>query len=336
VRALADCLKRDGDESVRKAALTALVNLAGPEDKTVASELRGLLGHPELEVSRGAAFALGNIGGPEAAVALPVLRTALRDEDPGVKAQAAAALANLGEHAAPAMPELSVALSDSDPSVRRNSALAFSRIGQQAAPAVETLANVLPQEPNADVRRFAAEALARVGSAVDKVIPQLLRTLQEDKDHHVRQRTVWALFQVRDLEATGVVGPLTNVLNETDRESLMVRYDAARCLALRLGPRSPDRAVDVLLEMLNDKNIRIYNRTDAKVSGGVEGQGGDTRVNPNLGGDARFLAAQALARIGKPKADRPAIIEALKDAAQSPDQRCRDESTKALAAIQGP
>ena len=39
-----------------------------------------------------------------------------------------------------------------------------------------------------------------MGTAVDKAIPQLLRALQDDKDHHVRQRTVWALFQVRDLE----------------------------------------------------------------------------------------------------------------------------------------
>lgn len=335
VRALAECCRRDKDENVRKAALDALVNLAGPEDKASASELTALLTYRDVEVARGAAFALGNIGGREAAGAVPVLRIALRDEDPQVKTLAGAALANIGPDAAPALPELSLAIFDKDPGVRRSAALAFSRIGASAAPAVKTLAQALgSQETESDVRRFSAEALARVGSDVEKVIPNLLGALKDDKDHTVRQRSVWALFQVSDLARAGVVGPLTTVLGETERESLMVRYDAARCLALKMGPGAPEKAVDVLLEMLNDKHIRIYNRTDASVSGGSEGSGGTSKTAPNLGGDARFLAAQALARIGNPKANRPAIIEALKDAAQSPDQRCREESTKALAAIQ--
>jgi HEAT repeat protein len=242
-----------------------------------------------------------------------------------------------------------VALTDAEPSVRRNAALALGRIGPPARGAIPDLAKALrPEEPSGEVRRFAAEALAHMGQTSDgtlfreiehlltsKALPNLLRALQKDPDPSVRQRAVWALFNILEPEKAGIVEPLTKVLHEKDPDCQIVRYDAARCLALRMGPRTPDKAVDVLLDMLNDKHIRIYHRSDATVSGSREGQSGDSRVAANLGGDARYLAAQALARIGGPKANRPAIIEALKDAQQSPDKRCSQEAAKALAAIQG-
>src|SRR5262249_21294012 len=90
--------------------------------------------------------------------------------------------------------------------------------------------------------------------------------------------------------------------------------------------------------MLNDKNIRVYNRTDAKVSGGTEGQSGDSRTAANLGGDARFLAAQALGRIGNPKANRKDVIDSLneyvnflRDVQQkATDARTREDAARAL------
>ena len=329
--------------------MDALINLAGPEDRAAVPDLSALLRHADPDVARGAALALGNIGGRDAAAAVPVLRQALQDEDPAVRSLAAAALANIGPNAAAAVPDLTAALTDESQPVRRNAALALGRIGPAARSAIPDLARALrPEEPSAAVRQFAAEAIAHIGQeatderqfreierlVIDQALPALLRALQHDTGPGVRHRAVWALFLVQDPEKAGLVGPLTAVLHERDPEIQVVRYDAARCLALRLGPRTPDKAIDVLLEMLNDDRLRIYNRTDAQVSGGGEGQTGDSRVAANLGGDARFLAAQALARIG-PKANRPAIIAALKDAQQSPDKRCRDEAAKALAIIQG-
>jgi HEAT repeat protein len=347
--ALAECCRRDGDAGVRQAAVDALINLASPEDRAATNDLRGLLGHADPVVTRGAALALANIGGREAMPAVPVLRQVLQDEDPAARSLAAAALASIGEFAGQAVPELSAALGDPDEPVRRNVALALGRIGPAARTAIPALARALrSEEPSAEVRRFAAEALARVGQTddpgqfreierllIDQALPHLLRALQKDPDSSVRQRTVWALFLVQEPERVGVAEALTNVLRETSSESALVRYDAARCLATRMGSRAPDKAVDVLLEMLNDRQIRIYHRTDAQVSGGGEGQTGGSRLAANLGGDARYLAAQALAHIGAPKANRPAILDALRDAQKSTDPLCREEAGKALAVIQG-
>jgi HEAT repeat protein len=364
IGALVECCRTDADPNVRKAAIGALVNVCGPGDRAAPSELARLLDHADLEVARGAALAMGNIGGREAAQAVPVLRQALQDDDPAARQLAAAALANIGPDAAAAVPQLAAVLTDADPTVRRNAALALSRIGPPARGAIADLARALrPEEPNAEVRRFAAEALAHIGKTTDpatarevealllaKALPPLLEALQHDKDRDVRQRTVWALFHIQDPEKANIVGPLTRVLGETGDESTMVRYDAARCLALRMGPRAPAKAVDVLLDMLRDQRLRVYIGTDAKVSGGGEGQSGDSRTAANLGFDARFLAAQALAHIGNPRANRKEVIDALneyinflRDAEQkATDARSREEvaralgeTTGALAKIQG-
>lgn len=363
IEALVKCCRSDKDANVRKAAIGSLVNLCGPEDRTAPAMLQALLDHADLEVVRGAAFAMGNVGGKEAAPAVKVLRQALQEEDPAVKQLAAASLANIGPDAAPAVPELVTALTDPDEKVRRNAAMALGRIGPGAKTAIANLAQALrPDEPDAVVRRFAAEALAYIGQTEDgdqfkeiealliaKALPSLLDALQNDKEANVRQRAVWALFNIQDPEKAKIVTPLTNVLNEKGADGVMVRYDAARCLA-RMGPQAPDKAVDILFAMLNDKNLRVYKGTDAKVSGGAEGQSGDTRTAANLGGDARFLAAQALARIGNPKANRKEIVDALneylnflKDVQdKATDAGIRKgatdaltKTTKAIAAIQG-
>jgi HEAT repeat protein len=361
---LADCCRRDADANVRKAAIEALVNICGPDDRTAASALRALLNHADLEVARGAALAMGNIGGPQAAPAVAVLKGALRGEDPAFRPLAAAALANIGPDAAPAVPELSAALTDPEPAVRRNVALALGRIGPEAKGAIDALARTLrPEEPDAEVRRFAAEALAHIGKTTDpnvhreierlliaKALPSLLAALRNDKESSVRQWTVQALFHIQDPEKANIVGPLTSVLQEKGADGVMVRYNAARCLALRMGRRAPEKAVDVLCDMLNDKNIRIYHGTDAKVSGGGEGQSGDSRTAANLGGDARFLAAQALARIGSPKANRKDVIDSLNEyvnflrdlqqnatdaSSRENASRALKETSEALAKIQG-
>jgi hypothetical protein len=88
--------------------------------------------------------------------------------------------------------------------------------------------------------------------------------------------------------------------------------------------------------MLRDKRLRTYEGSGADVTGSsVEGAKGGATVAMNLGGDARFLAAEALEAIGKPKADRAEVRRALEEAAKSPDQKTRDCAKKALAAIWG-
>jgi HEAT repeat protein len=337
VRPLIERLRSDRDVTVRKVALDSLVNVITPEDRPVAAELRTFLNSPDPEIARGAAFALGNIGGTEAAAALPVLRKALREPDTSVRVQASAAVVNLGEEALPALFDLIGALDDKEPEVRRCAALALGGIGPKAQAAIPALARHLrPEETNAEVRKFAAEALAQMGEAIEPAVPALLRAIREDKVPPVRQRSAFALLQVRDLEASKAVDTLAAVLEETDDEGAMVRYDAARVLAERLQGRAPARTVDVLLQMLNDKRIRIYKGSGTDVTGSsVEGSGGKATVAANLGGDARYLAAYCLRLIGPPKANRPDVIRALEEAAKSSDTETRNEALKALRIVRG-
>src|SRR5262249_15279283 len=143
------------------------------------------------------------------------------------------------------------------------------------------------------------------------VIPELLQAIKNDTTSVVRQHCVYAFFQVRDLAAVGAVEPLTAVLDETEPKHVMVRYESARCLAHGLRDKAPEKAVDVLLQMLKDKNLFVYEGSGADVTGSnVEGTKGGATVAMKLGGDARFLAAQALAQIGAKAKRRTDVLNA--------------------------
>jgi hypothetical protein len=92
----------------------------------------------------------------------------------------------------------------------------------------------------------------------------------------------------------------------------------------------------VLLHMLNNKKLLVYNRTDAKVEGaGNEATTGKANVKANTGGDARYMAAQALGWLrGKAKARRD-VMEALKKAAEDEDPNLRKYAKEALQMIGG-
>ena len=88
----------------------------------------------------------------------------------------------------------------------------------------------------------------------------------------------------------------------------MVRFSAARLLAARLQTRAPAKTADVLMKILTDPNLRIYNGTDAKVKGvGTEGTAGASEAKENFGEDGRFMGAEALGWMGR-KANRPDVI----------------------------
>jgi HEAT repeat protein len=336
VRPLLVHLKNDADVVVRKAALDALVSLIGPEDKEAAPDLKKLLDDKDVEVARGAAFALGNIGGKEAEDAVPLLRKALQGEDPLIREQAAAALGNIGETAAPAVDDLIKALEDKTPAVRRYAALALGNIGKSAAAAVPALAKHLhPEEKDDVVRRYAAEALAYMGDAMEDALPDLLEALQNDKVPVVRQRCIWALVQVKDLKATKAIDALTKILDEKGEQGYMVRYDAARVLARHLRGKAPEKAVDVLLQMMKDERIRVYDGSGTRGTGGSGERVGGASVKENLGRDGRFLAIKSLLDIGAPTANRPDVIKALKEAAESKDEQTSKDAKQALKEIGG-
>jgi HEAT repeat protein len=326
--------KLDKDVNARRAALDALANLVGPDDKGLVKDLLQALRGGDEDTRRSAAMALGNIGGPEAAAAVGPLCDILREDDPVSNGLAAAALGNLGADAAPAIPELARLLRDSDASTRRNASLALGRIGRRSEPAVPELVRLLNKDEPDEVRRYAAEAIYLIGSGANKAIPDLKRVLKEDTNAKVRVKAVMALgnFEVRQQD---IRTALEEPLNESGPDMTLVRYNAALVLTSKLGQDVSAKTIDVLQEALFDKNLQIYGGSSAKVKGtGGEARSGNSQVTESDEGDGRELIANALSQIGR-RANRPEIIEGLEDAAQSRSERMRDAAKEALMALKG-
>ena len=328
--------RAEKDPVVLKTALDALAKLADKKHQGEVAALTPLLTNDDPEVARAAAFVMGNVGGEPAVAALPVLRQALRDDDPVVQGLAAAALAGIGPEAEPAVLDLADAIGEGRaPEVRRNAAIALGHLKDKAKPAVPALMKALKPPTPTEVRQYAAEALAHMAyPANEEAIPAMLEAIRTDKDSTVRQRCVWGLFQVKDLEKFGADKVLAAVLEEkgdAPESGIMVRYDSARCLAFHLKSRAPARTAEVLLHMLRNRDLLVYNRTDAKVEGaGSEAARGQSGVAQDLGGDARYMAAQALGWLKEGVARRKDVIDALREAAKDKDERLQKEAAKAL------
>jgi HEAT repeat protein len=319
---LATVARDSRDPAVRNAVLATLVNLVDP------SLAKDMGDHKVL---------------------VEVLKRGLTEGEPEMKGLVAGALANMGEHAAPALSELADLLDDAavPAETRRNVALALASVHQ-------TIRNLPPDKRDAvvkklgralvsnvedgvaqskllaEMRSFSAEALARVGfPTAQPALASLLQAIRKDPDSTVRHRAVWAFLNADMKSMPGVIEAVTGCLKDPNKA---LSYDAARGLARALGADSPPAVIDVLERMLNDTSVKVYYQTNAEVKGGSESSGGQSNVRANIGGDGRFMAAQALAFIG-PKANRPSIIKDLKALAQSPEKRCREEADKALKAL---
>ncbi len=336
-RPLIDLLKSESDDVVKKTALDSLAHIASPEQAGAVGDLEPLLKDADPEVRMGAAIVFARVGGEAATLALPVLQKALKDSEPHTQELATAALSNLGPAAKPAMYDLGDVLTNSKNSllVRRNAALAIAHIGAEAAPVVPSLVEGLRRDQPLEVRQFSAEALAQMKyPANEKGVPAILESIEKDTDSLVRQKCVWALFGVEtadDLRKLGAVPVLEKLLSERGSEMALVRYDAARKLANVFRAETPDAAVDVLLEMIKNKTLKVYNSTDANVEGaGTEASAGRANVKENTGGDARYMAAQAMRWLGEKAKKRDDVVAALRKAAMDSDRKLREEATTSL------
>jgi HEAT repeat protein len=344
--------EKDPEGAVVENALNSLGQLAGPDHRDKADRLYPLLKSTSPDIRRQAALVLGKMGGEPAARGLPVLREALHSAAPDVRATVAAALGNIGPDAAEAIPDLAAALRDGkeDLTLRRNAALAIGHIGggrltarsgrleklleKEGLPAL--VYGLAPTEPK-EVRLYSSESLGQIGYPLTlPVLPALLRAIEHDRNHDVRQRCVWALFNVpkEDLKRTGGDKMLTRVLDETSSQASLVRWDTARALAFAFHEEAPPKTVDVLLEMLTSEGLRVFNQTDASVkAAGGEAASAGSAVAENLGGDARYMAAEALEQLGRLASQRPDVIDALKKAERDSDQRLEEAAGKALKAL---
>ena len=349
-----DALK-SGDGANVLAALNELARLGEIANKDVGPQLapiNALLGNDDPETSRLAAFVLAHVGGPSARAAVPVLIKALHDADSIVQEQAATFLGEMGADAAEAMSALADALRPGHTgSVRARAAVALVRMGPQTKRITPQLLEALRSEETPDtfknqVRRYIAEVFVQMGFPNTKdAMPNLLDFIARDANLAVRHRCIGVFIlmdpdffqQLRSTSGRSAADVLTATLSDPALDKApLVRYDAARALAFNLRDQAPDKAVEVLLHMLNNVDLVLYKGTEATVTGvGREGSSGNTNQKDIANGDARFLAAEALGVMGK-KANRRDVRQALEKAKSDTKDvtgRLQKEAEKALSQI---
>jgi HEAT repeat protein len=353
VKPLLEMVNKERDEVARNAALETLATRTGPEHADLAGDVYPLLERKDPNTVRNAAFVLGNMGGEPARRALPELKKALRDTDPAVQELAAASLSHAGKEAIPAIDDLARVLTTSaEPKVRVNCAVALGHIGGEnpaaAQSAVPALADALKAtaRPGDDpsrkyeydkVRIYAAEALSRFRPPYNEAaIPAVREAIRGDPSRDVRYRCVWATFNMREeaMKRFDLIPVLAAVLEETSPDTQLVRYEAARSLAVSLGARAPDKVCDVLLDMIGNTDLQVFKGTDAAITSTTdESRGGGSKVSEKAEGDGRHMAAEAMGWLGDKAKKNKSIVAALQKAAKSDERQLREKAREALKRI---
>jgi hypothetical protein len=129
---------------------------------------------------------------------------------------------------------------------------------------------------------------------------------------------------------------LAKLLDERGEKWALARYDAARKLAQVLHDDAPDKTADVLLEMYRKKDLHVYNGTNANVEGtGTEATTGRAKVDADLGGDAKYMAVEAMGWLGKKARARDDVMKAIREAAKAPNAKLRKTAEESLANVGG-
>lgn len=325
--------KETGDPVVFRTALDKIVALIGEGDQELADRLYPYLETDDSEITLTTAFALANLGGPRSQPAVKVLREALKSDDPQVQEQAVAALGHMKKEAASAVLDVAEALNARTVGVRRKAVVALAQLGPLAEPAVPQLARALQgvEETDPEVRRYAAEALYFINTpGNEKALPVLVEVIRKERDPMIKLMAIVVLLHIKDIKQNDAEKLLLALVND-DRAIDVHRREAARVLALHLGDSSPDKVGEVLLDMLRATNLQLYQGAEVRAGATGENQGA-TAVKENTGGDARFLAAEALGWMGR-KANKPEIIRELEKTQQEKDEQLRQASTQALERI---
>jgi HEAT repeat protein len=335
--------------------LTGLEEVGKEENKKLKTKLAplvALLQNDDPETAMLASFALARVGGPLAIDAIPVLKRTLRDPDPKLQEQAATFLGEMGPDAADAAEALAEAIRpDRALAVRSRAAVALTKIGPDVVRVTPQLLETLrakdaTETSESPVRKYIAEVFVQMGYPnTRKAMPELLEVLADDTNMDVRHRCIWVFLsmeprdfpEIRSKSGRTAEEVLTAALSDGDPEkTLMIRYTAARALAVNLGKKAPTKALDLLVDMLKNENLKIHLGAQSTVTSvGSEGTVGTTRSTDRQKGDARFLAAEALSFMGT-TANRKDVVSALRKAAtDTKDEtgRLRTEAAKALKAI---
>ena len=246
--------------------------------------------------------------GKEAVMATPVLTKALlEDERVTVRWASALALGEVGKNIKETVPALIKGLQDKDMDVREYCVKALGRIGAGAKEAVPDLVKVL-EDGNEEIKQAATVALGEIGKDAGAAVPILINRLKS-QDVLIRLIAVVALGNIRSKDAK----PHLVKLLESDRVS-DVRNSAAEALA-NIDPKDTIRyLIEAAINDENSSRTRVHAIEMLGKFGKDAEYAADVLIvllSSDLTGEKSYATAQALAKIGNPKAIEP-LVEKLK------------------------
>lgn len=291
--------------------------------------LRQALNDPVESVRLEAVTALGRIGDTQS---IPLLSKLINTPHKGLRQRVLVALSELGDQQA--LPLLMNALKDEDGLIRKSAVEALSRLHDDHKR--DLLLGML-DDPQLDIRLLAANALdqiawrpqttyEQIAYAIAKgkwdspllsepeAVESLLRVLTEDRPENVNAR-VNAAIVLGKIGEQRAVAPLMHMAATAQGDTLATVLTA-------LGDLKDDRALDLLIRALKDRNSTIR-LAAANALGNFQAKHaidaliqalGDT--NPAVQGDrnpeVQRAAAAALGKIGGERV-MTALIHALED-----------------------
>ncbi|MGE5344098.1 MAG: HEAT repeat domain-containing protein [Candidatus Omnitrophota bacterium] len=250
-------LLHEPDKGVRYRTIFALGNIGG---ESVLQPLLALLQDSDSYMRSSAAESLGKVGSDQV---VPALIKLLHDPESDVRSKAASALGDIKSERS--LEPLLGLLQDKEPDVRSNATSALGKIG--SAKALKPLLKLL-QDPDSYVQKSAIEALAKLGNI--KAVKALTIRLT-DKDPKVRNDTARILEKltsrknadfIRQSKRADLERDLQKPSNPPDLEyaKKVLRQDNIHKkikVAEALSEFPSKKGNLILLEMLNDRNIRV-------------------------------------------------------------------------------
>ncbi len=286
---------RDEDEDVERAAVEALVHVAGA---SALPDLIALCGDGTVAVRQAAVRGVGMLGAQDGAEAAARL---VLDRDDGVVREAASALGRIGTLPPAAVAVLEAGIKDGDNVIRARTARALGELGPAAKPLAPALARLLDDRNDA-VRAEAVTALGRIGEPVPEAMAKLTRALDDD-DNWVTALAAEALGKMGGHGPSSAAALARALRHPTP----VVRANAAEALG-RLGHAAAP-ALPALVEACADADAAVREAA-------VRALGRARRPTPPVLGALRKAVAADEAVV------RAAAVAALREMGQLGEEEC--------------
>jgi HEAT repeat protein len=270
-----------------------------------------------------AADILTSIAGPDALEALPLLLENLSDEW-----DLSESIARIGPAAAPGlMKSLEKTDAKNRPLVVKTLGLLASK-SRDLIPAIQKLL----EDADGRLREAAADALGGIDPKVKEAAPALQKSLGDD-EAGVRLAAARALFSIQGIEAAMVIPVMTRALKDDDPD---MRRDAAALIG-DFGAAAKD-SVPALIASLKDPDGGVRSAAAWAIARITGGQATQKAIDVMIAAlkDKEPRARQDAARLlGDVGPDARSAIPALNEAMEDPNDEVRKAATDALGKVQG-